>query len=612
MIRKTLRGHHLAKLPLAAAIAATVSAPVNAFQFFMGDIEASLDTSLSAGASWRVEDRDERQLAQGNLGPEYAFTQRGASTNNYDDGNWNFDKGDTYSQLVKGNSELLMTYENFGGFVRGKYWYDFKLKDGDFATDNVGQTRSLNPEADKNASGADLLDAYVWGDFQVAEMPLSIRFGKQVLSWGESLFIQGGNSVINPIDVSAIRAPGAELKEALIPVNMLYSSLGLSENLSVEAFLQLEWRKTRPDDCGTFMSTNDFGPDGCGPVLLAGQISDSQALAQGFVASRFADKQPDDRDQFGVAMRMYLPELNSSEVGLYFIQYHNRLPMISGRVNNLLIGDLFPEYNIVYPEQVRNYGISLSTSTESGWSVAGEYTFKTDVPLQWNAFELIYGGLASDASLLYKREVEKVGGNAALLFGKELDGFDRFDVSQLQFSLIKFFDQVAGASRLTFVSEFGATYVHDLPGKDEARYGRSGAFGIGPHDTATLLGRPVSCDGSVAGTSASNINTANCVNEGYTTDFSWGYRVRIALDYNDVFAGVNLTPTLAWSHDVKGYAPEPGPNFEEGRKAVGLSLKATYLNSYTGSIDYNAFLGGGRYNMINDRDNISASVSYSF
>ena len=46
-------------------------------------------------------------------------------------------------------------------------------------------------------------------------MPLSIRFGKQVLSWGESLFIQGGNSVINPIDVSAIRAPGAELKKLL-------------------------------------------------------------------------------------------------------------------------------------------------------------------------------------------------------------------------------------------------------------------------------------------------------------------------------------------------------------------------------------------------------------
>ena len=132
--------------------------------------------------------------------------------------------------------------------------------------------------------------------------------------------------------------------------------------------------------------------------------------------------------------------------------------------------------------------------------------------------------------------MERVGGNAALLFGKELDGFDRFDVSQLQFSLIKFFDQVAGASRLTFVSEFGATYGARFTGQDETLWSLRVPL-VSGHMTATLLGRPVSCDGSVAGTSASNINTANCVNEGYTTDFSWGYRVRIALDYNDVFAG---------------------------------------------------------------------------
>ncbi|PID43955.1 MAG: peptide ABC transporter substrate-binding protein [Gammaproteobacteria bacterium] len=612
MIRKTLRVHNLAKFPLAAAIAATVSSPVSAFQFYMGDVEASFDTTLSAGASWRLSDRDTRQLAQGNLGPEYGYTTTGASTNNYDDGNWNFDKGDSYSQLIKGNSELLVSYDNYGGFIRAKYWYDFKLKDGDLATDGVGQTRPLNKVADANASGASLLDAYVWGDFDIGDMPLSLRLGKQVVSWGEGLFIQGGNSVINPIDVSAIRAPGAELKEAFIPVNMLYTSLGVSENVSLEGFVQLEWEKTLPDDCGTFYSMNDFGADGCGPVLLAGQIPDSQAYAQGIAAYRFADHEPDDTDQFGVAVRWYVPELNDSELGFYFIQYHNRLPMVSGQVNNFLTGQNFPKYNIVYPEKVQNFGVSFNTSTESGWSVAGEVTHKLDVPVQWNAFELIYGGLSSNASLLYDREVAKAGGDPTALFGEQLDGFDRFDISQIQFTLIKFFDQVAGASRLTFVSEFGATYIHDLPGLDEARYGRAGTFGIGPIDASTLIGNPVSCDGSIPGTGPANINIANCVNEGYTTDFSWGYRMRFALDYNDVVAGVNFRPTLAWSHDVRGYSAEPGPNFIEGRKAIGLSLKATYLNAYSGTIGYTNYFGGGRFNMINDRDNISASVSYSF
>ena len=119
-----------------------------------------------------------------------------------------------------------------------------------------------------------------------------------------------------------------------------------------------------------------------------------------------------------------------------------------------------------------------------------------------------------------------------------------------------------------------------------------------------------SCDGSTG--AKLNLNSLNCTNEGYTTSFSWGYRLRTSLDYNDVFAGINLTPTLSWSHDVSGYAPEPGGNFVEGRKAVGLSLKAVYLNQYTADLGYTNYFGGKPYNMLKDRDNIALSVSYSF
>ena len=79
-------------------------------------------------------------------------------------------------------------------------------------------------------------------------MPLNMRLGKQVISWGESTFIFNGINVINPVDVGAIRAPGAEVKEALLPVNMFYSSLGLTENVTVEGFLQLEWEKTEIEE----------------------------------------------------------------------------------------------------------------------------------------------------------------------------------------------------------------------------------------------------------------------------------------------------------------------------------------------------------------------------
>ena len=106
-----------------------------------------------------------------------------------------------------------------------------------------------------------------------------------------------------------------------------------------------------------------------------------------------------------------------------------------------------------------------------------------------------------------------------------------------------------------------------------------------------------------------NTNARNCTNDGYVTDSSWGYRVRAGLTYNDVFAGVNLTPSLAWSHDVSGYSPNS--NFTEGSKALSLGLNFEYLNRYTASLSYTSF-SGGDYSTIKDRDFASLSFSVSF
>ena len=106
-----------------------------------------------------------------------------------------------------------------------------------------------------------------------------------------------------------------------------------------------------------------------------------------------------------------------------------------------------------------------------------------------------------------------------------------------------------------------------------------------------------------------NTNPRNCTNDGYVTDSSWGYRIRGSLTYNDVFAGVNLTPRFAWSHDVSGWSPNS--NFNEGSKAASVGLTFEYLNRYTAAIDYTSF-SGGDYNTIKDRDFASISVSVSF
>ena len=629
MTKKTQRLHSFAKLPLALAVAASMSNPAGAFQFYMGDWEANLDTTLSAGASWRVEDRDPRLVGIGNGG-------EGGSINS-DNGNLNFDKGDVYSKIVKGSTDFLLNGGDYGAFVRAKYWYDFQLRDED-------HDYPLSDDGKNNAAGAEILDAYIFADYWLGDTPLNLRIGKQVVSWGESTFIFNGINVINPVEVGAIRAPGAEVKEALLPVNMVYGSLGLTENLTLEAFVQLEHEVSRIDDCGTFFSTVDYVADGCAPVFIANSQTEDinrQGVNGDYqwptALPRMADKEADDTDQFGVALRWFVPDLNETEFGFYFIQYHSRLPLVSGvtaqdrngdnRINTLLEGvhpDTGAKYFIEYPEQIKLLGVSFNTTGPGGISLGGEYSFKKDVPLQLNSPDLVAGALGNAYngtqnndivySPIFQDRVQDTNGDgyasvdeagAQGFYGVVQPGYDLYDVSQLQFTGIKFVDQFMGASRLVLVGEVGATYVHDLPDVDQIRYGRfdQTSFGL----TADYAGTGENVEACL------DINkVGECNQDGYVTSFSWGYRARAALTYNDVFAGVNLTPQLALSHDVKGHAPAPGANFVEGRKSVGLSVKGEYLNQYSASLGYTSYFGGEPYNAIVDRDNVALSVSYSF
>ena len=112
------------------------------------------------------------------------------------------------------------------------------------------------------------------------------------------------------------------------------------------------------------------------------------------------------------------------------------------------------------------------------------------------------------------------------------------------------------------------------------------------------------------GTCTAALNTANpdeCNDDGFITSSSWGYRLRASAEYSNVFAGINLTPSIAWSHDVDGY----GPNFSEGAKAVSLGLNADYQNTYTASLSYTDFFGGD-YNTNVDRDFVALSFGVNF
>jgi hypothetical protein len=116
-----------------------------------------------------------------------------------DDGRLNFKKGETFSKIFKGIHDLELKYGDTGVFVRGKYWYDFELKDED---------REFKPISDHGrkegakSSGGQILDAFVYHNYSIADLPGTVRAGKQVVSWGESTFIGNSINSINPVDVS--------------------------------------------------------------------------------------------------------------------------------------------------------------------------------------------------------------------------------------------------------------------------------------------------------------------------------------------------------------------------------------------------------------------------
>nr|WP_256659511.1 DUF1302 domain-containing protein [Pseudomonas sp. H9] len=615
---------------LALAVGLGTCANANAIDFQLGEIEGQFDSTLSIGASWAVRGPDPEFVNAANI-----MGLRGESaTRTADDNRQNFKKGETFSKIFKGVHDLELKYRDSGVFVRGKYWYDFELKDEHrlfYDIDDNGRDDLAK------SSGAEFLDAFVYHNYEVAELAGNVRLGKQVVSWGESTFIGNSINSINPVDVAALRRPGAEVKEGLVPVNMFYISQGLSENLNLEAFYQLQWDNSVVDNCGTFFGSDPL-PQGCndrlvfaGPDLPPGVASNTASAAQilsGAVVDnvympRLEDNDPRDSGQFGVALRWFVPELNDTELGFYAMNYHSRSPYLSFKQTSVApitaaqlaalpaaarqlaaIQSQFDRvrsarYFVDYPEDIRLYGVSFQT-TLGATSVGGEVSFRPNMPLQINTADLNLAAIQStDTDLSTQTSPLFTTGEVARALGGELPGYKRMPVVQAQVTATHFVDQIWGASRLTLIGEVGYNRINGLGSADgtDIRFGRSPVYGPGEF--------PGNQNATVCATATNP--QQQCNSHGFYTTDSWGYRLRAKLDYSNVLAGINLSPNLAWSHDVDGW----GPNFDEGSKAVSLGVDADYLNTYTASLSYTDFFGG-QFNTSTDRDYVALSFGVNF
>lgn len=675
--------HSLFKVkPLAFIVASSCAAMTtiaHGANFTVGDVDISFDSTFSYGVSVRVEGRDYAKTVgkannpnnnfdfssynvfAPNPSKETIWAQPGLYAINGDNANLNYDSGDVFSSIVKGSHDLDIRYQNIGFFTRFMYFYDFEMSSGSQEWVNPLSGVKNDPCRDSDASelvckDIRLLDAFFYGDYDIGDMPFSVKLGQQVINWGESALISHGISELNPVDIARLRAPGAELKEAFIPYGALWLSLGVSETFNIEAFYQYSWEKTILPAPGSYFSTNDFAgegghfsniqfgfggvPDidldyllaqlnglgdavrsGLNPLLAGQQYGLYPSLVTLRAPGSRAENEPKDGGQYGLRFSWYIPQWNDMEISAYYMNYHSRRPVFSGRAANfsaqavtnditMLVGQeltfdnyyqlsSFSQLNLDYIEDIQLYALSFNTVLGET-SFAGEFSYREDEPLQIDDVELLFAAVPQQLANTGSPTYAAFNGISQLpVFqpGEQIDGYLLSDTAQAQFTFTHLFGPTLGASQLTTLLEVGGIRILDMPDPDVLRINGPGTDRNGGIASAPFL------EAIVQGGVETNP---------FPDEFSWGYRFIGKLDYNNVFGRFNVSPRVVFSHDVSGTTPDPIFLFVEKRKSVSMGITFDYQNRWSADLSYNGFWDGvGSSNQMEDRDYMSFSIKYS-
>ncbi|SUD39454.1 glycine betaine transmethylase [Ectopseudomonas mendocina] len=629
------------------------------FSFADNEITGSIDTTISYGQLWRVQGQDK--------------TNNDINTN---DGNRNFDTG-LVSEVFKITTDLEASYQNYGVFIRGTAFYDTQIMDkrNDYNdANNPAQPSQTYPRNNsftretrhKAGRDAQILDAYVYGNWDVGDMPVSGRFGKQVFNWGEGLFYRGGVNTTNPVDAAKFRLPGSEVKEVLVPVEALSFNVGLTDNLSMEAFYQWNWKETAIDPVGTYFSETDLFADGgstayttvgalSNPLFqtvyngaVNGGIAGLPANFGGLQGTSYLDSNgvikvanvgPDinakNDGQFGIAFRYIAEELNSTEFGFYFVNYHAKEPTIYadlnasyaglnidqlaslgsllgvsassyddlvnqaatnpaaatvlGLVNGAAAVDVANQVNArrEYAEDIRMYGMSFNTTVGVA-SVFGELSYRPNLPIGIATTNDLLGDLLGQAAYLADGRQVNIGGQMVDI-NDQIHNSERVEAFNTSLGTIYNFGPSFGFDSLFGVAELASEHIRGSSLQYTAYDGTRRYY-----------------SGRGNGSYVSGYDRDDQVNKN-----AYGYTLVLSGTWNDVYAGVNLSPFAVFKHDFEGNSHQTG-NFIEGRKAYTVGMRASYLNSLEAEIQYTEFYGAGQNNGARDRDNIGLNVKYSF
>lgn len=538
--RRTAGRKLLAGLPWLAGASLLAIGQADAAQFEFQGIRGFLDTTVSTGVFFRMEEED-------------GSTYQSIGERNFDD------FGDIVTATTKATHDLGLDFGAFGLFGRLTYFYDpvYSFKD------NV---RKLPPEVrgfdqdryeyDDTAESAefdiDLLDYFLYTDYQISESSaVHFRIGSQVISWGESLFFPLGINSINPVDAAKSRAPGAEVKEILIPIPLVWTGVDITPNWSVEAFYQLKWDAYEIDPVGSFFSVTDLLGDGPGFIRLPGApfgVTDGDAFIP-----RVNPDTPKDTGQWGINTHFTVPALAYTDFGFYYMKLASRIPLLAVEPATIPGDPSTAAFHEIYPEGIDHYGASFNTNI-GNTAVQGEYIYRPNFPMIRNPGDFV----------------------APAVFGISNQTYDRVGYHQAQASVIYVTppDVIPTTDQMSIATELV--------------YGR-----IDGHGSTEKWYEDVT---------HSHLSWRAVLGPQWNNAF-----IMPGLGY------MSLRGTVDFQIGIEGKAPPFGA-IRENQQVTRLALAAVYLDRFEAGIEYSIFTGedSRTLNKMRERDYAGITLKYSF
>lgn len=330
---------------------------------------------------------------------------------NYDDGDRNFNKG-MVSSRVDLLTELDVVYQQRMGMrISAAAWYDAAYDH----LDNSNAASSNHQAGGKPAIGlsdytkryhrasGEVLDAFVFGNFEVADMPVNVKLGQHTLYWGESLLtpIHGVSYGQSPVDLlKGYSVPGTDAKELFLPRQAVSAQFSPTAELGFAAQYFFNWKPARLPETGSFLGFYDYAFQG-GESFFLGPL--------GAPAVRRADSRAPNSGDFGIATR-WSPQWLDGTAGLYLRRTSDLLPQANVRLAGLpaaLFGAqgaaickgfipgaavagnnclFYPgvlsgnQYQLEYANGIDVLGLSLSKSI-AGVAVGADLSYRRNMPI---------------------------------------------------------------------------------------------------------------------------------------------------------------------------------------------------------------------------------------